>query len=430
MEKERILVVDDEPGVRAALEAILRDEGYSVASVGSGEEGLEAFGADRFDAVLLDVWLPGIDGLETLARLRDLRQDAEVVMISGHGNIETAVRATKLGAFDFVEKPLSLEKTLLVLRNALQQRRLEQRNRRLLEQLVLDTEVLGVSPAVARLRAEAAAAAATEAPILISGERGSGRETAARRIHSGGRRAGEAFVHVPCAALDADAAGEALFGSAGRAGRIALADRGTLFLEDVERLDPALQTRTAPWIGAAPDSGPDVRWLASTGPDPLVLEPSLLSRLDVVRIRVPALRDRREDIPLLAERFMRGLSREYGRPERRFAPGCIAALTSWAWPGNVRELRNLVERLLLLAPHEIVEVADLPENLGGSGTPTEDLYREFGSLAEGLATFERHATRRALVAAQGDVTAAARKLGIPADDLMRRMKDLGLDRSQ
>jgi two-component system nitrogen regulation response regulator NtrX len=430
VDKERILVVDDEPGVRTVLEAILRDEGYSVVSAGSGEEGLEAFGADRFDAVLLDVWLPGIDGLETLVRLRELRHDAEVVMISGHGNIETAVRATKLGAFDFVEKPLSLEKTLLVLRNALRQRRLEQRNRRLLEQLVLDTEVLGVSPAVAQLRADVAAAAGTEAPVLVCGERGCGRETVARRIHSGGPRAGEAFVHVPCAALDAEAADEALFGAAGSAGRIALADRGTLFLEDVERLDRALQARLAPRVDARPALGPDVRWLASTGPDPFEVEPSLRERLDVVRIRVPALRDRREDVPLLAERYMLGLAREYGRPAKRFAPRCLAALTSWAWPGNVRELRNLVERLLLLAPGEVVEVADLPEDLGGSGMPSEDLYREFGSLAQGLEAFERYAIRRALVDSQGDPAAAARRLGIPVGDLGRRMKDLGIARSQ
>ncbi|MBZ5640267.1 MAG: sigma-54 dependent transcriptional regulator [Acidobacteriia bacterium] len=430
MDPERILVVDDEPGVRAALEAILRDEGYAVVAAASGEEGLEAFETGAFDAVLLDVWLPGIDGLETLVRLRERRHDAEVVMISGHGNIETAVRATKVGAFDFVEKPLSLERTLLVLRNALRQRRLEQRNRRLLEQLVLDTEVLGVSPAAAQLRADVAAAAASEAPVLVCGERGTGRETVARGIHSGGRRAGEAFVHVPCAALDRDAAGEALFGAAGSAGRLALADRGTLFLESVERLDPALQARLAPRVDGRIAGAPDVRWLASTGPDPLEVEPSLRERLDVVRIRIPALRDRREDVPLLAERFMRGLAREYGRREKRFAPRCLAALTSWDWPGNVRELRNLIERLLLLAPGEVVEAADLPEDLGGSGMPAEDLYREFASLAQGLEAFERHAVRRALVDSEGDSAAAAKRLGIGIEELERRKGRLGLSRPQ
>ncbi len=429
MDKEKILVVDDEPGVRSALQAILRDEGYGVVTVASGEEALETLEHETFDAVLLDVWLPGIDGLETLVRLRERRHDAEVVLISGHGNIETAVRATKLGAFDFVEKPLSLEKTLLVLRNALRQRRLEQRNRRLLEQLVLETDLLGVSPAVAQLRADVAAAARVDSPVLVCGERGTGRENVARRIHSGGKRAGEAFVHVPCAALDAKAAAEALFGAAG-AGRVALADRGTLFLDDVDRLDSALQSRLAAHVASRPGDGPDVRWIASTRPDLAGLEPPLRESLDVVRVRVPALRDRREDIPLLAERFMRGLAREYGRPEKRLAPGCLAALTRGTWPGNVRELRNLVERLLLLSPGEVVEASELPEELGGSGPPGEDLYRSFGSLEEGLAAFERHAIRRALLTAQGSLEAAATRLGIGSQDLARRMAALGLVRPQ
>src|SRR5262245_33787395 len=210
MAAENILVIDDEPGVRDALEDILRDEGFTVATAASGEEGLEALEVNKFDAVLLDVWLPGIDGLETLIRLRQRHVDSEVVMISGHGTIETAVRATKLGAFDFVEKPLSLERTLLVLRNALRQRWLEKRNRRLVEQLNRDTEIVGHSAAAQRLRAEVGAAATSDAPVLICGERGSGREAVARRIHSTGPRAGEAFVDLPCGALDAQAGAGAL----------------------------------------------------------------------------------------------------------------------------------------------------------------------------------------------------------------------------
>jgi two-component system nitrogen regulation response regulator NtrX len=212
MNRESILVVDDEPGVRSMLEAILKDEGYSVTVAGTGEDGVSAATGRAFDALLLDVWLPGIDGIETLSRLKASGIDAEVVMISGHGTIETAVKATKLGAFDFVEKPLSLEKTLLVLRNALRQRRLEKRNRSLLDQLARDTEILGDSEAIRRLRREAEAAAASEAPVLICGEPGSGRETLARHVHTTGRRADQAFVHVACGAVSGAAGAAAFFG--------------------------------------------------------------------------------------------------------------------------------------------------------------------------------------------------------------------------
>lgn len=425
MDKERVLVVDDEPGVRSALEAILRDEGYDVRAVGSGEEAVEAMGGG-VDAVLLDVWLPGMDGLETLLKIREARHDAEVVMISGHGTIETAVRAAKLGAFDFVEKPLSLEKTLLVLRNALRQRRLERRNRRLLEQLAIDTEIDGRSPAAERLRSVVAAAAATDAPVLICGEPGTGRETVARRIHAQGRRGGEAFVVLPCGALDASAAREAIFGREGEKGRLALAERGTLFLEDAERLDPGLQDRVAALVDPREAGRPDVRWLASAPPEPGDLRPTFRERLGAFRISVPPLRDRREDIALLAERFMRSLAAEYGRPERRFAPECLAALGAHAWPGNVRELRSVVERMLLEGRAETITVHDLPPRLGGEGAPSEDLYREFPSLAEGLRAFERYAIRRAIRESGGDVAAASMRLGLDRRELEELAAALGV----
>ena len=279
MAGERILVVDDEPGVREALEGILQDEGFKVATAGSGEEGLDTLARGSFDAVLLDIWLPGIDGLETLIRLRKKRVDSEVIMISGHGTIETAVRATKLGAFDFVEKPLSLEKTLLVIRNALRQRRLERRNRRLLEQLTRDTEILGNSMAAQQLRSEVVAAAASDAPALICGERGSGRETVARRIHATSRRSGEPFVDVPCVALDKRTASVALFGRGAKAGRIRLAEAGTLFLDEAGELGSTLQARLAASMDARGETTPNVRLLASVGPEAQGLDSRLRTEL-------------------------------------------------------------------------------------------------------------------------------------------------------
>jgi len=426
MSRERILVVDDEPGVRSALGAILRDEGFDVVTAASGEEGLEAMGRGAFDAVLLDVWLPGIDGLETLTQLRDRRVDAEIVMISGHGTIETAVRATKLGAFDFVEKPLSLEKTILVLRNALRQRHLEQRNRRLMAQLSRDIEILGRSLAAERLRDDLAGASGSDAPVLLCGERGTGRESVARGIHIMSRRSGEAFVSVPCAALGASAAAQVLFGGPNDPGRIHLAMGGSLFLEEVDRLDSALQERLAAFLGQRGSDAPDVRLLASVGLEGGSLSPWLSQHLAVVKIVVPPLRERREDIPLLAERMMADLAREYGKRGKGLSSGCLVALTAHSWPGNLRELRNLIEGLLLTVAGETIEEVDLPEELGGSQGPVADLYGDFESLAHGIQAFELYYLRRILREEGGNLLTAARRLGLDPASLEARAKTLRL----
>ena len=423
MPGDRILVVDDEPGVREALEAILRDEGYDVVVAASGEEGLDRAADVRPDAMLLDVWLPGIDGIETLVRLRDRRLDPEVVMISGHATIDTAVRATKLGAFDFVEKPLSIEKTLLVLRNALRQRRLERRNRRLLEQLGRDTEVLGHSEPAERLRASIAAAAGSDAPVLVVGEPGSGRETVARRIHAASARSEEAFVTVTCAALDEREATAALFGTGAGPGRLSLARRGSLFLEDVERLAGPVQTRLAAALGS--DELEDVRPLASVAAAADGPAPALRARLEVLRIDVPPLRERREDVPEIAERLLREMAREYGRPAKRLSPASLETLASAGWPGNLRELRSVVERLVLLTPGEIVRPEDLRDAIGGSSGTIEDLYRDFPSLGDGLRAFERYYLRRILREERGDWDTAARRLGMDAPRLEARLRELG-----
>jgi len=421
---EQILIVDDEPGVRSALEAILVDEGFRVDSVGTGEDGLGSVEEKTYDAVLLDVWLPGIDGLETLKRIRERGIDTEVVMISGHGTIDTAVRATKLGAFDFVEKPLSLEKTLVVIRNALRQRRLERTNVQLLEQLSRDTEIVGPGPAAAKLRREIEVAAESTAPVLICGESGSGRETVARRIHATAGSAERPFAELPSGALDGAAAEAALFGTDDRPGRLELAVGGALFVEDADRLPPGVQQRLAAAAAAIARETRGVRVMASVPRDGSGLEPELRQLVEVIRIEVPSLRERREDVPLLAERFMRDLAREYGREPKRLAPECLTALQAYPWPGNVRELRNVVERLLLFVEGEFVDVADLPQELGGSLAPSEDLYRDFASLAEAVRVFERYFVRRKLAESGGDIAAAAARLGLKPAELERRRADL------
>jgi len=417
MALEKILVVDDEPGVRKTLAAILGDEGYAVTTAGSGEEGLTNASASRFDALLLDVWLPGIDGIETLRRLKEQGIDAEVIMISGHGTIDTAVKATKLGAYDFVEKPLSLERTLLVLRNALRQRRLVARNRVLLAQLTRDTEIVGRSAFAERTRSAAKAAAATDTPVLVCGEPGTGRETVARAIHAAGHRSEEAFVHVPCGALDERLAESLLFGAEGEAGRLALAAGGSVFLADVDRLPPGAQARLAAWLAGRPD----VRVLGSAGPDASGLVSPLKEHVDVLRIPTLPLRERREDIAPLAERFLRDLTREYGRKPKTLDTEAGAALVRHDWPGNVRALRNVMERLVLLSPADTVSLADLPSEVGGGAHEAEDLYALFDSLAAGRAAFERYFVARALREAGGDRAEAARRLGVTLHDLDARM---------
>jgi two-component system nitrogen regulation response regulator NtrX len=417
MTRESILVVDDEPGVRSMLEAILKDEGYGVTAVGTGEAGVAAAVGSAFDAMLLDVWLPGIDGIETLSRMKAQGSDAEIVMISGHSTIETAVKATKLGAFDFVEKPLSLEKTLLVLRNALRQRRLEKRNRSLLDQLTRDTEILGESDAAQRVRREAAAAASSETAVLVCGEVGSGRETVARHIHSTSRRAEQAFVHIPCGSLSGDLGRASLFGTDATAGRLALAERGSLFLEDVDAMSPELQDALAAWLSGHPD----VRVIATAAADPVGLRSPLRELVDVVRIRTAPLRERREDIAFLATRFLREFAREYGRPEKQLSAEALVALTRHDWTGNVRALRNVVERALLLVPADEIRTADLPPELGGAGDEAEDLYARFPTLAAGLEAFTRYFLRRAMREHKGDVEAAAKATGISSAALRERI---------
>lgn len=420
MAGERILVVDDEPGVRAALEGVLSDEGYSVQLAETAEQALEILERPQYDAVLLDVWLPGMDGIEALQKMREMSGDYEVVMISGHGNIETAVRATKLGAFDFVEKPLSLEKTLLVLRNALRQRRLERRNRRLIEHLDRQTEIVGESPAAEALRRQVEMAASSDAPVLLLGEPGCGREAAARRIHQSGSRAEQPFVDVQCGAIPGKLVEEVLFGSQTREGRLGLVAGGSLFLGDVDRLDRADQQRLAARLFDSGEAS-SVRRLASSRAG-AELDEELRGRLGTIEIEVPPLRARKEDLPRLAERVLTDLAREYGRTPPRLSASVLTALQRHDWPGNIVEFRNLMERVLLAATGDSIGLHDLPMAMGGDGVASVDLYGKFDSLKEGIEAFTRHLVHRVLAECAGNQAKAARRLGIDVPELKSKLK--------
>jgi len=450
--KPTILIVDDEPGVRTALTGVLRDEGYTVESVATGEECLDRVTRGAVDLIVLDVWLPGMDGLATLARLRERQVDAQVVLISGHGNIESAVRAIKLGAFDFVEKPLSLEKTVLVVRNALRQRRLEMENLALRARVDRHETMVGESYAIRQLREQVAMAAPTNGRVLIYGENGTGKELVARTIHALSRRRNSAFVEVNCAAIPEDLIESELFGHvrgaftgavADRRGKFELADGGTIFLDEIGDMSlktqakvlRVLQEQTMEPVGGTTTIRVDARVLVATNKDLQTeirggrFREDLYFRLNVIPIFVPALRDRQEDIRLLAEHFMAGFAREYGRRVKQFEPSAIAVLQQYPWPGNVRELRNVIERLMIMVVGDSISAGDLtfldlasaPRVEAGPAMPAERV-----TLYEARDQFERDLILRTLAAQQGNMSRTAEVLGVERSNLYRKMKAFGI----
>jgi two-component system nitrogen regulation response regulator NtrX len=445
--KPSVLIVDDEAGVRSALSGVLRDEGYAVDAVDNGEACLDRVARAPYDVIVLDIWLPGMDGLATLTRLNERRVDAPVVMISGHGNIESAVRAIKLGAFDFVEKPLSLEKTVLVVGNALRQRRLEAENRALREHVDRRLTMVGESYAMAQLREQVAMAAPTNGRVLIYGENGTGKELVARSVHSLSRRRAGPFIEVNCAAIPEELIESELFGHVkgaftgavtDRRGKFELADGGTLFLDEIGDMSlktqakvlRALQEQVVEPVGGASGVRVDVRVLAATNKE-LTGEiragrfrEDLYFRLNVIPIFVPPLRDRAGDIPLLADHFMSELAREYGRRPKKLDPGAVTGLRSYRWPGNVRELRNVIERLMIMVPGDTIGLTDL--GLLDSSGPTIQEGAGVMPLLEARDRFEREYILKALAAQQGNISRTAEVLGVERSNLYRKMRAFGI----
>jgi two-component system, NtrC family, nitrogen regulation response regulator NtrX len=449
--KPTILIVDDEPGVRTALSGVLRDEGYAVEAVSSGEACLERVTRGPVDLIVLDVWLPGMDGLATLARLRERQVDVQVVLISGHGNIESAVRAIKMGAFDFVEKPLSLDKTVLVVRNALNQRRLEAENRALRARVDRQQSMVGESYAMRQLREQVAMAAPTNGRVLIYGENGTGKELVARTIHQLSRRRSAAFVEVNCAAIPEELIESELFGHvrgaftgavADRRGKFETADGGTLFLDEIGDMSlktqakvlRALQEQTMEAVGGTARIKVDVRVLAATNKDLQAeiragqFREDLYFRLNVIPIFVPPLRDRQEDIPLLADHFMAEFAREYGRRLKSLDASARGVLQRYPWPGNVRELRNVIERLMIMVPGETIGSADLSFLDPGAlhRAPSAEPAAERQTLHEARDQFERDVILRTLAEQQGNMSRTAEVLGVERSNLYRKMKAFGI----
>ena len=413
MKGVRILVVDDEPGIRQSLGGVLEDEGYIVHAVDSGEICLDDLERQNYELVLLDIWLPGIDGLETLARIQEipLPDRPSVVMISGHGNIETAVKATKLGAFDFLEKPLSIEKVLVVSANAVKQRRLQIENSRLRESHQSKYRILGESVPMKALRQQMALMAGTNGRVLIYGESGTGKELVAHAIHSLSRRAEEPFIEVNCAAIPEELIESELFGHnrgsftsahESKIGKFQKADRGTLFLDEVGDMSlrtqakvlRALEEQRFEPVGASEFVQVDVRVVAATNK---TLEEEiergnfredLFYRLNVIPFHVPPLRERAEDIPLLADAFLQEFTTAYGRKPKELTQEAYTILQDYHWPGNVRELRNLIERIVILNPQVRIDARHIPVSVTRRALVERPAAR-FGSLQEVREAAER-----------------------------------------
>jgi len=446
---ESILIVDDEKAIQTSLRGVLEDESYRVGTVGSGDQALSRIGEDPPDLVLLDVWMPGMDGLEVLAEIKRVRPEQPVVMISGHGTIETAVKATKLGAYDFIEKPLSLEKTLLAVARALEHSRLERENRALRERLERGQEIVGQSAALQELRRQIAIAAPTSGRVLIHGENGSGKELVARAIHALSARREGPFVEVNCAAIPEELIESELFGHergaftgavARRKGKFQLADGGTLFLDEVGDMSlktqakvlRVLEEQAFDRVGGTESIRTDVRVIAASNQNLSDLiaggrfRDDLFYRLNVIPIHVPPLRERKEDMPLLVEHFIRVFSLENGKRPKTVSVEALAYFLSYDWPGNVRELRNMVERLVIMSPREVIGPEDLPPPLRPKEAALpEDQIKE-KNLKEAREAFERAYILAELRAQDWSMTRTSDRLGIERSHLYRKLKAYGI----
>lgn len=446
-----VLIVDDEQGIRETLSSVLEDEGFAVETAETGEQCLDAVRRRDFACILLDIWLgEGIDGLETLEKLKEQGNDATVVMISGHGNIETAVRSTKLGAYDFIEKPLSLDRILVTVKNAIRQRDLEIANRQLQSEIAERYTMVGESVAMRALRKQIAIVAPSDGRILISGESGSGKELVARAIHAGSRRAGSAFVEINSAAVPEELVESEFFGhtkgafsgaAKAKKGKFEVADGGTLFLDEIGDMSARVQAkllrvleeqRFEP-VGSNTSVTVDVRVISATNkPLDRLLESGdfradLFYRLNVIPFQVPPLRERTEDIPMLVDHFNRKFSIDYGKVPLTFDTDAIDRLSKHSWPGNVRELRNTVERIVILSQDGSVSADDIPAFTSEFESNENTAFATFKEATE---AYQRDFIRKKLDESGGSVAKAAEQMGVDRSHLYRRMRNLGIKISE
>ena len=448
-----ICIVDDEPSILNTLSSILEDEGYQVSLAKNGTEALKLIRAEPPELVILDIWMPEIDGLETLKQIRHQFPNLMVIMMSGHGSVETAVKSTKLGAYDYLEKPLDLEKVTILVRNALHQRKLEEENLNLRIQVERHSELVGDSPVMETLRQEIAAAAPTHSRVLISGENGTGKELVARAIHLQSPRQSRSFVEVNCAAIPETLIETELFGHergaftgavSQRRGKFDLADGGTLFLDEIADMSVATQAKVLRVlqeqqfirVGGSKLIKVNVRVIAASNKDLRqeiekgTFREDLFYRLNVLPIEVPPLRNRREDIPALVRYFLRVNTEEQGMKLMEITDDALKTLTRHDWPGNIRELRNQVERLMIMVPKSTIETADvipfMPGLADGVGQKVSALDN-YDSLRDARHAFEREYITNRLRTNEWNVSKTADDLKIERSHLHRKIKSLSVD---
>ena len=447
-----ILVVDDEKSILQSLEGILTDEGFEVQSELSGIGALQKIDEVMPDLVLLDIWMPDMDGIETLVKIKESYPQLQVVMMSGHGSIETAVKATKLGAYDFIEKPLSLEKVLLSVNNALDYYQLEEEITLLKEKNRNRYRINGDSKAIRGLKEQIRIVAPTNAWVLISGENGTGKELVAHTIHRKSKRGHKPMVEVNCAAIPEELIESELFGhekgaftGAGsmKKGKFDLAHEGSLFLDEIGDMSLKAQSKTLrilqeqkfERVGGSRTIHVDVRVIAATNKDleaeieKGTFRDDLYYRLNVVPIRVPPLRERLDDIPVLAKNFMKDIYTDANLEAREFSDEAIDLLKRYHWPGNVRELKNLVERLIIMAPESVIRAKDIPSPFNQEYTSEEEhkSYLEIETFKEARIHFEKAFIASKLRQFKGNISQTAEAIGVERSNLHKKIKAYGLE---
>ncbi|MDO8425892.1 MAG: sigma-54 dependent transcriptional regulator [Deltaproteobacteria bacterium] len=445
-----ILIVDDEKDIREALEGVFKDEGYGVTVAGSAEEALKKLEAWAPEIMLLDIWLPGIDGIDALKEIKGRYPNLPVIMISGHANIETAVKTTKLGAYDFIEKPLSLDKVILTVEHALEHKRLTEENSALRLKAQAKYEIIGKSKIIQALKSDITRVAPANSWVLITGENGTGKEFVARNIHLFSNRSGRPFIEVNCAAIPEELIESELFGHergaftsavAQRKGKFDLADKGTIFLDEIgdmslktqAKILRILQEQSFERVGGTEQIKVDVRVIAATNKnlkEQIVkgtFREDLYYRLNVIPFQVPPLRERVEDITLFIEYFLREFSRETAREVLTVNKDALTILVNYEWPGNVRELKNLIERLVIMTPSNVITSDDIPSYIKGA-TPVQpkNLFRST-LLKEARRDFEREFISRKLKEFGGNIAKTAEAIGIERSHLYRKIKSYGIE---